>query len=271
MIDKNSRLSAKSIAEYVDILQAEGRYTFRRDEASQALRINGSALKKAAARLAAKGRILAVRRGFYVVVPIEYRTVGAPPPPWFIDELMRYLGRPYYVGVLSAAALYGAAHEQPQEFQVVTCVPERVVLAGRARIRFLAKKHHKRTLTAKLKTEAGFMLVSTPEATAIDLLRYVSAAGGLGNVATVLTELAERIDERKLVEAAQADGELACSQRLGYILERIGAGDRATALARWIEKRRPRNAPLRPGKSIRGRPVDRRFRIIVNEDIEAER
>ena len=271
MTDNISRLPAKSIAAYVDILQAGGRYTFTKDEASRALRISGSALNRAAARLAAKGRILAVRRGFYVVVPVEYRTVGAPPPPWFIDELMRYLERPYYVGVLSAAALYGAAHQQPQEFQVVTRVPERPVRAGRARIRFLAKKHHERTLTAKLKTEAGFMLVSTPEATAIDLLRYVSAAGGLGNVATVLTELADRIDGRKLVEAAQADGELAYSQRLGYILERIGAGDRAAALARWIEKRRPRNAPLRPGKAIRGRPVDRRFRIVMNEDIEAEK
>ena len=270
MINKSS-MPPKTVAKYVDTLQAEGRYTFRRDEASHALQINGSTFGRAAARLSAKGRILALRGGFYVIVPIEYRVIGAPPPPWFIDELMRYLGRPYYVGVLSAAALHGAAHEQPQEFQVVTGVPQRPVLAGRARIRFLAKKHYERTRTAKLKTEAGFMLVSTPEATAIDLLRYASAAGGLGNVATVLTELAERIDGRKLVEAAQANGELAYSQRLGYVLERIGAGDRTTALARWIEKRRPRNTPLRPGKSIRGRPVERRFRIIVNEDIEAER
>jgi predicted transcriptional regulator of viral defense system len=261
----------KAVAKYVDTLQAEGRYTFHRNEASHALRINGSTFARAAARLSAKGRILALRRGFYVIVPIEYRAMGAPPPPWYIDEFMRYLGRPYYVGVLSAAALYGAAHEQPQEFQVVTGVPQRPMLAGRARIRFLAKKHYERIPTAKLKTEAGFMLVSTPEATAIDLLRYVSAAGGLGSVATVLAELAERIDGRKLVEAARIDGELAYSQRLGYILERIGAGDRAAALAQWIESRKPRNTPLRPGKSIRGRPVDRRFGVIVNEDIETEK
>lgn len=33
---------------------------------------------------------------------------------------MKFLGQPYYVGLLSAAALHGAAHHQPQEFQVVT-------------------------------------------------------------------------------------------------------------------------------------------------------
>lgn len=271
MMIKNSNLPARTLAEYVDTLQGEGRYTFNRNEALQVLQMNGLALKRATARLSDKGRILALRRGFYVIVPIEYRAIGAPPPPWFIDELMRYLGRPYYVGVLSAAALYGAAHEQPQEFQVVTGVPQRPMLAGRARIKFLAKKHYERTLTAKLKTETGFMLVSTPEATAIDLLRYTSAAGGLGSVATVLAELAERIDGRKLVEAARIDGEITYTQRLGYILERIGAGDRAAALVQWIERRKPRNTPLRPGKSIRGRPVDRRFGVIANEDIEAEK
>src|SRR6266496_3549594 len=100
----------KSLSDLVDAFQATGRYVLRREEA----------LKKAARRLAAKGRIAIPRRGFFVIVPIEYRSAGAPPPSWFIDELMRFHGHPYYVGLLSAAALHGAGHQQPQEFQVVT-------------------------------------------------------------------------------------------------------------------------------------------------------
>ena len=38
----------------------------------------------------------------------------------------------------------------------------------------------------EMKTETGAMRVSTPEATALDLLRYLEGAGHLGNVATVL-------------------------------------------------------------------------------------
>jgi hypothetical protein len=37
------------------------------------------------------------------------------------------------------------------------------------------------------------MRVSTPEATALDLVRYVTAAGHIGNVATVLAELSEKL------------------------------------------------------------------------------
>jgi len=40
----------------------------------------------------------------------------------------------------------------------------------------------------------GTLLVSTPEATAIDLVGYAAHAGGLNQVATVLSELAERMD-----------------------------------------------------------------------------
>ena len=45
-----------------------------------------------------------------------------------------------------------------------------------------------------VKTVTGSIRVSTPEATALDLLRYVAAAGYLSNVATVLHELAEACD-----------------------------------------------------------------------------
>lgn len=44
--------------------------------------------------------------------------------------------------------------------------------------------------------------VSTPEATALDLIGYQYHAGGLDQVATVLSELAERIDPEKLAAAA---------------------------------------------------------------------
>jgi hypothetical protein len=33
---------------------------------------------------------------------------------------MKFLNRSYYVGLLNAAALYGAAHQQPQSFSVIT-------------------------------------------------------------------------------------------------------------------------------------------------------
>lgn len=260
----------RSLPELVDAFQAEGRYTFSRAEALAALRVSGPMLKKAAMRLAGKSRLAAPTRGFYVIVPIEYRAAGAPPPSWFIDDLMRHLGKPYYVGVLSAAGLHGAAHHQPQEFQVVTAVARREMAAGRARIRFMGKRDINRTITSEVSTETGSMQVSTPESTAVDLVRYVASAGGLGNVATVLSELSERLDASRLVEAARADGNLAYAQRLGYLLDLVDAGEQARELAALVSEENPRNAPLRPGQPGRGCPVNRRWRVVVNEQVEAD-
>jgi predicted transcriptional regulator of viral defense system len=279
MIKKDMRLpktlghsidSAKTLAELVDRLQESGRYSFAREEALNNFNFNAGSLKKAAMRLAAKGRIAVPRRGFYVVVPLEYRIAGAPPPSWFIDQMMLHLGRPYYVGLLSAAALYGAAHQQPQEYQVITDQPQRLIYVGRNRIRFLAKKNIRKVAIQEHKTDTGVIRISTPEATAIDLLRYAKVAGGLDNVKTVLSELAESIDKKKLATEAKADGGMAFIQRLGYNLENVETADHSSKLAEWINEKNPRNIPLNPGKPIRGQSVNRRWRIVVNDSIEGD-
>ena len=108
---------------FADGLQERGRYTFDRAEAMKELGSSPEALEAAVRRLAAKGKLTVPRRGFYVIVPLEYRSASSPPADWFIEDLMRFEGQPYYVGLLSAAAIHGAAHQQPQEFQVMTNRP----------------------------------------------------------------------------------------------------------------------------------------------------
>jgi predicted transcriptional regulator of viral defense system len=254
----------------VDSYQASGRYVLLRAQALKALGISDEALKKAAQRLVAKRRLAVPRRGFFIIVPMEYREIGAPPPAWYIDELMKFSEQPYYVGLLSAASLHGAAHHQPQEFQIVTNKQLRPAVAGRARLRFFRKRHIERAPTMTMKTETGTMRVSTPETTALDLLRYIEGAGHLGIVATVLAELAEKMDGQRLVEAAKLDGEIANIQRLGHILDQVGANELGAPLAAWIAEQRPRGVPLRSDRSTRRATKDPRWRLLVNEKVEAE-
>jgi predicted transcriptional regulator of viral defense system len=257
------------LREFSEALQGSGRYAFSRAEATRALRITPIALKHAAWRLSKAGRVVAPRRGFYVIVPPEYRAAGSLPPSWFIGDLMAHLRRPYYVGLLSAAGLHGASHQSAQEFQVVTDIPLRPIRMGRTRIRFVKKAHLARTPTVDVKTPTGTMRVSTPEATALDLVRYPEHAGFLPNIVTVLGELAERLDPQALVRAAEAEPELAQAQRLGYLLERIGRGDLARPLAEWIATRAPRVAALRRDRPMARAPRDPRWRVAVNEEIES--
>lgn len=264
------QISGESLSELVDSYQATGRYVLTREQALSALGVSDEALKKAVRRLVTKRRLAVPRRGFFVIVPVEYREAGAPPPSWFIDDLMEFLGQPYYVGLLSAAALHGAAHQQPQEFQVVTNKQVRGMAAGRARVRFFQKVHLERAPTVEMSTETGTMLVATPEATALDLLRYLEGSGHLGNVATVLAELAEKMDADRLVQVAKTESKLPAAQRLGHLLEQVGARDTASSLAAWIEERRPRFVPLRADRSVRRAAKDPRWRVLVNEKVEAE-
>jgi len=219
-------------------------------------------------RLKAIGRIVAPRRGFYVLVPLEYRATGAPPATWFIDDLMKHLDRPYYVGLLTAAGLHGASPQAPQVFQVVTDLPRRPLTVGRVRIAFIRGRVAS-TPVRLVNTPTGTMRVSTPEGTAFDLVRHVSVCGGLNHVATVLGELAEEMDEAALPDAARGV-ELTVVQRTGYLLDLAGAQRLTEPLARWLADRRTFLAPLRPDLSSSGAPRDGRWHVMVNDDVEPD-
>ncbi len=260
----------RRLEQFVDTLQGHGRYTFLRTEALAALSTGPENFKKAAQLLVRKQHLVSPRRGFYVIVPVEHRAAGAPPATWFIDDLMRGLDAPYYVGVLTAAAHHGASHQAPQEFQVVTTPPRRPIAVGRNRIRFIVKARLERTSVIEVKTVTGTMRVSTAEATALDLLRYVEHAGFLSNVATVLRDLAEACQPRRLVKAAEADGELAYAQRLGFLLDLVGVARLADPLAQWVETQRPSLVRLNPAQPERAAPRDHRWRLIVNDSVEPD-
>lgn len=81
-----------ALADFVDDLQAGGRLTFTRDEAMASLGVTMPALKQAALRLAKRRRLISPRRGFYIIVPLEYRDDGAPPIDAWMGEMLRYQG-----------------------------------------------------------------------------------------------------------------------------------------------------------------------------------
>ena len=261
--------SFPNLSAFVDDTQAAGRYTFLASEARDALGVSEIALDNALRRLKGRGRIVASRRGFFVIVPMEYRSASAPPPSWFIDDLMKLLGQPYYVGLLSAAALHGASHQQSMVFQVVTDRPTRPAKAGRAHLEFHATRTAEASPAVSMQTETGSMRVSTPETTAFDLVKFSAACGGWSNVAMVLSELAERVDPGTL----HALAELRKSpevQRLGFLLDQAGQSRLGDALLRALAARRYRPVLL-AGEMPRGDAVSvAPWRVIPNVEIELD-
>jgi predicted transcriptional regulator of viral defense system len=269
----NDLPSSKRLATLVEELQSRGKYTFSRQDITANDPRSDVAFEAAVRRLKKQGRIASPRRGFFVAVPAEYREAGCLPASWFVHDLMRFLGQPYYAGLLSAAAIHGeihgAAHQQPMVFQVVTDRPTRTARAGRVRIEFHMSRHAGAVPVVDVQTETGSMRVSTPETTAYDLVRFPAASGHLNNVATVLGELAEKLDAGKLAELA-AQYATPDVQRLGYLLDLAGERDLAEPLEKALEPRRRRPVLLAPGEGVNGERPDDRWRIIPNTTVEAD-
>lgn len=211
------------LAGYVSGLLSAGRTVFTADEAEQALDVGRGALLDAAERLQRRKALVNPRQGFYVVVPPQFASWGAPPPSWYIDALMHYEGQAYYVGLLKAAELHGSTHQAVMEFQVLTAKRLPKIRAGRNMIVFYFRKDMEAVATGieDRKTDTGTMKISSPALTALDLLRYPQASGGLDNVATVLSDLAEKIDPQQLA-ALSVTVERPVVQRLGHLLDRLG-------------------------------------------------
>jgi len=256
-------------SQYVDHLASIGRYHFTTTEAAEALGISQVAVRAALRRLMRKGEIAVPFRGFHVIVPPEYRRLGCLPGEQLIDQLMGHLGEPYYVGLLSAAEYHGAAHHRPQQLQVVTEKNRPALNCGQVQIAFIARSNTREIPIRLLNTPRGTLRVSTPEATALDLVGYPEHCAGLDNVVTVLSELAESLDPGRLAEAAGLSP-IPWSQRLGYLLEHLGANEAASSLAAFVADKAPHVTPLAPAAPMRGTPRDLRWKVAINTTIEAE-
>lgn len=255
---------------YIEGLLGRGRHTFTRAEAVEALKTSEIATYHSLRRLQKLGWLAMPRRGFYLVVDPEHRKLGALPPSAWIDDLMRFHGVEYYVGLLSAASLHGAAHQQPQEFQVVAGSVLRPLTVGRVRIRFFYRRQMNLAATEKKKTSGGFIPVSTPEMTAYDLVRYRKGAGSIDHVATVLVELAERMDPKRLLAIARKGEEPPVVQRLGYLLERTGHAELAAGLSKLVDRDKPKFIRLEPQSSEDVSERNEHWRVLVNTTIEVE-
>ena len=229
-------ISRPSLSAYITGLLAAGRLVFSRDEAQAAIGTGRGAFLAAAQKLQKRGRLLNLRQGFYVIVPPQNLNFGSPPAS-FTDDLMRHEKRPYYVGLLKAAELHGAAHHAVMEFQIVTDKQMRNIQAGRSKIAFYFKKDLNAVASGieDHKTDTGKMKVSSAELTLLDLLRYPEASGGLDNILTIFADLGPKLDAGKMASLCGAF-ERSVVQRAGYLLDLAGLAEPALKLHEFLER-----------------------------------
>lgn len=260
---------------WIENLQAQGRYTFTYEQAClQFKEVSSNAVTLALSRLSSKNKVVSVFRGFYVIITPEYSLKGMLPPLLFIDSLMKYINKPYYVGLLSAAALHGASHQRSQEFFVINQLPHlRPTTKKGVKINYVGRLDVPTDFLEQRKTEAGYVQVSNPELTAIDLLQYEKHIGGMNRAATVINELADVMKPENFTDEFISFAPVVMLQRLGFILDKIvGKEDMADKLYTEMQKKFPtwQRMPLRTGKSEIGFSSDPKWKIVVNTEIEID-
>jgi predicted transcriptional regulator of viral defense system len=256
-------------AKYILQLAASGRHHFTTDEAVAALGGSVLTVRAALRRLKAKGEIADPHRGFHVIVPPEYRRLGCLPADQFVPQLMQHLGVTYYVALLSASEIHGAAHQRPQSFQVMVKQNRRSLECGKVRVQFVARKDLERTPVVEKNTGRGVLRVASPEATAFELVGYADQCGGLDNVASVLAELVETIDPPKLLAAAKLCP-IVWVQRLGYLLDVGGHSELSEVLVPHVQEHAHVAAPLVRARSRAGSEHASRWKLAVNASVEPD-
>lgn len=255
---------------YFSSLRSKGRYTFTFEDLRNSFELSDESLLQGLYRYKSKKLIAQIRKGFYAIIPPEYSNQGMLPPTMFIDDLMKSLNKPYYISLLSAAAMYGAAHQQPMEFTVTSETPApRSIKNKKLRITFYSKQKWSLEGITQKKTNAGYVNVSIPELTALDLLEN-SHVFGINRITTILHELVGEINGSGLTKIANQFNNSAAIQRLGYILEKEILNEKlADSLWKALEKRKISPIPLSPKKEKYGNS-NNRWKVIKNMEIESD-
>jgi predicted transcriptional regulator of viral defense system len=227
-------------------------------------------------RLNKKRKIQSVWHNFYTVSLPEYGLNGIAPPIEYIDQLMKYLGKNYYVALLSAAEIQGASHQRPMEFFVIS---DSRILRDKhkkdTKINFVTKKNIPAQYITQVMASSGYVNISCPELTAFDLLIYEKNVGGINRVATVLSELAEAMNFENVNEEFLKSLNVAVIQRLGYLLDLLEFKELAEVL--FLKSKNAgikfRNYPLNvhlKKKDLSGFQRNDKWKIIINEEIDID-
>ncbi len=264
-----------NLQDWVTSEMVRGRYIFTKEDVSGLyLPISDQALQNSLKRLTNRGIIMSPWQNFYVIIPTEYKLRGIVPPSFYIDRLMKFLNRDYYVSLLSAAELNGATHQKAMVFQ--TTVNGSAIRSGiknGTRLEFTLRKDLPLDYTKKVKTQMGYMNVAGAELTALDIVAEEKKIGGLSRVAEILLELCETMqwDEPKLPLLAYFSS--ATIQRLGYLLELIEETEHADKLYFLFKRmgKTMRRTPLKQSVATsEDMAIDNRWKIIVNYEIDTD-
>lgn len=258
----------KYLSDYITTLLAEGKHFFTKQEATYLLKISDTQFRFQAYRLSQKKVVKRLVGDFFMIIPPEYYHLGSLPPTLIINSLMEYLGRDYYVGLLSAAALYGATEQQPMTFQVITNKATKKIDLERGSIEFHVFSDCPSSSKTVMNVATGHVKVSTREQTIVDLVRFYTVSGYMSNVALVIKSLTEEVNLLRFHHVVSKERYTSVLQRLGYIFEFLGLVRLAEIIDHALKNRKMQYILFRSDYYKKTGPKNSRWKLIINDTLE---
>jgi len=206
-----------------------------------------------------------------MIITHEYYHIGSLPIHWIIDAYMKHLNQCYYIGLLSAASMYGATEQQPMTFQIITDKTTKPILLERNKIEFHIFKYCELSKKTTIKVPTGYVKIAAAEQTMLDLIRFYKSCGYLNNVSIVIKNLEKDCNFIRLQQTICNEKNEPILQRLGYILEANKSERLAKVIYDELKKRKIKYVPLRP--DLKKNEADKKsikWRLILNDTLELE-
>ncbi len=270
----NMSNNPKTILEYLEKLQANGRHYFTFDELTLEMGVKRKSISVILSRLAKRERVKVLCRGFGVILD---RNGYEPHISNYINAMMKHREVNYYVGVLSAAAYWGASHQAAMSYQIVVDKNIKPIYFKGIKIEFIFKSHICLEYGIdKVQGVGGIFNISNPELTAFDIVHFTKRAGELNNVATILEELHEKLNLSKmsaLIKKRRIPTQTL--QRMGYIFDNVLKLEKlAACIEKAVKKRKAKAILLSSDGDSKPKFSDytrsEKWNIYINVEVESD-
>ena len=178
--------------------------------------------KKLLYNLSKKNWILKIKKGLYMIVPLEAGELGARSYTVHSFVIASHLIDPSYISHWSALNYHGLTEQTPPAVYITTTKPRN--RKNILDIEFVFVTVHERKMfgTTEVKVENSPVKISTPEKTMVDCLDHPEHCGGIEEVAKAIYFEHKNLDFKKIVDMMRKMGNRTIIKRLGYLLERLG-------------------------------------------------
>lgn len=225
----------------------------------QDLKKYGGPAKKVSYSLAKKKWILKLKKGLFVIVPLDVGIAGARAyavPDFVIPQ---YLVKKYYISYGSALNYHGFSEQLLREVAVATSQAKKPVQLINSKIIFIHLKNKKFFGIKTIRMEGKEIKIANKEKTIIDCLEKPQFCGGIEEIAKAIYFNFEELNVNQLIAYAKKMNNSCILKRLGYLLEKLKGVSIKARLSKnycWLD-------PL--GKK-KGKYNDK-WKIIINNKI----